>query len=47
MESVPPTPKIKAVRRKLTGKELIELVKDVEDDVKDYVIQNVFMKQDF
>ncbi len=46
-ESVPPAPKIKASKRKLTGEELIKLVKDTEDDVKDYVIQNVFMKQDF
>jgi len=46
-ESVPPAPKIKASKRKLTGEELIKLVKDMEDDVKDYVIQNVFMKQDF
>jgi len=29
------------------GEELIALVKDADEDVKDYVIQNVFMKQDF
>ncbi len=46
-ESVPPTPKIKASKRKITGEELIELVKDADNDVKDYIIQNVFMKQDF
>ena len=46
-ESVPPAPKIKASKWKLTGEELIELVKDVDDDAKDYVIQNIFMKQDF
>jgi len=46
-ESVPLAPKINASKRKITGEELIALVKDAEDDVKDYVIQNVFMKQDF
>jgi len=42
-----PTPKIKASKRKVTGEELIEMVKDVDDDVKDYIIQNIFMKLDF
>ncbi len=46
-ESVPPMPKIKASKRKLTGAELIDLVKDADDEAKDYIIQNVFMKQDF
>ena len=46
-ESIPPAPRIKASKRKLTGEELIELVKDADDEAKDYVIQNVFMKQDF
>ncbi len=46
-ESVSPAPKIKASKRKLMGEELIELVKDADDEAKDYVIQNVFMKQDF
>jgi len=46
-ESVPPAPKIKASKRKLMGAELIELVKDTDDEAKDYVIQNIFMKQDF
>jgi len=46
-ESVPPATKINASKRKITGEELISLVKDVDDNVKDYVIQNVFMKQDF
>ncbi|SRR6266404_1685755 len=46
-ESVPPVPKIKASKRKLTGKELMALVKDTDDEAKDYVIQNTFMKQDF
>ncbi len=46
-ESVPPTPKIKASKRKLTGEELMALVKDVDDEAKDYVIQNAFMKEDF
>ncbi len=46
-ESVPPAPKIKASKRKLMGEELIELVKDGDDDAKDYIIQNIFMKQDF
>ncbi len=46
-ESIPPAPKIKASKRKLTGKELMALVKDADDDAKDYVIQNTFMKEDF
>ncbi len=46
-ESVPPAPKIKASKRKLTGKELMALVKDADDEAKDYVIQNAFMKEDF
>ncbi len=46
-ESVPPTPKINTSKRKITGEELINLVKDADNDVKDYVIQNVFMNQDF
>jgi len=46
-ESVPPTPKIKASKRKLTGEELMALVKDADDEAKDYIIQNAFMKEDF
>src|SRR6266404_1092213 len=46
-ESVTPTPKIKASKRKLTGEELMALVKDVDNDAKDYVIQHTFMKEDF
>src|SRR6266404_4035733 len=46
-ESAPPTPKIKASKRKLTGEELMVLVKDANDEAKDYVIQNTFMKEDF
>ena len=46
-ESTPPAPKIKASRRKLTGEELMALVKDADDEAKDYVIQNAFMKEDF
>src|SRR6266404_9320727 len=46
-ESTPPTPKIKASKRKLTGEELMVLVKDADDEAKDYVIQNAFMKEDF
>ena len=42
-----PTPKIKASKRKLTGEELMALVKDADDEAKDYVIQNAFMKEDF
>ncbi len=42
-----PTPKIKASKRKVMGEELIEMVKDTDNEVKDYIIQNVFMKQDF
>jgi len=44
---VPPAPKIKASKRKLTGEELMALVKDVDNEAKDYVIQNTFMKEDF
>ena len=46
-ESTPPTPKIKASKRKLMGEELMALVKDADDEAKDYVIQNAFMKEDF
>ncbi len=46
-ESTPPVPKIKASKKKLTGKELMVLVKDADDKAKDYVIQNAFMKEDF
>src|SRR6266404_9240999 len=46
-EEIPPAPKIKASKRKLTGEELMALVKDADDDAKDYVIQNAFMKEDF
>src|SRR6266404_9679527 len=46
-ESVPPAPKIKASKRKLTGKELMVLVKDADNEAKEYVIQNTFMKEDF
>jgi len=45
--NAPPTPKIKASKRKLTGEELMALVKDANDEAKDYVIQNAFMKEDF
>jgi len=38
---------INASKRKITGEELISLVKDADDNIKDYIIQNVFMKQDF
>ncbi len=46
-ESVPPAPKIKASKRKLTGEELMTLVKDTDNEAKDYIIQNAFMKEDF
>src|SRR6266404_4320736 len=46
-ESAPPMPKIKASKRKLMGEELMVLVKDADDEAKDYVIQNAFMKEDF
>ncbi len=46
-ESTPPAPKIKASKRKLTGEELMALVKDADNKAKDYVIQNTFMKEDF
>src|SRR5882757_7703518 len=46
-ESMPPAPKSKASKRKLTGEELMVLVKDADDEAKDYVIQNAFMKEDF
>ena len=44
---MPPAPKIRASKRKLTGEELMALVKDADDEAKDYVIQNAFMKEDF
>ena len=46
-DETPPTPRIKASKRKLTGEELMELVKGADDEAKDYVIQNAFMKEDF
>jgi len=46
-DTAPPMPSIKASKRKLTGKELMELVKEADDEAKDYVIQNAFMKEDF
>ncbi len=46
-EDTPPAPRIKASKRKLTGEELMTLVKDANDEAKDYVIQNAFMKEDF
>ena len=46
-EDMPPKPKIRASKRKLTGEELMALVKDTDDEAKDYVIQNAFMKEDF
>ncbi len=46
-ESTPPAPRIKASKRKLTGEELMALVKNADDKAKDYVIQNAFMKEDF
>ncbi len=46
-ESIPPAPRIKASKRKLMGEELMALVKDTNDEAKDYVIQNAFMKEDF
>src|SRR6266404_268945 len=46
-ESISPMPKIKASKRKLMGEELMALVKDVDDEAKDYIIQNAFMKEDF
>ncbi len=46
-ESIPPAPKIKASKRKLTGEELMVLVKDADNKAKDYIIQNAFMKEDF
>jgi len=46
-ESKLTAPKIKVSKRKLTGEELMALVKDADDEAKDYVIQNAFMKEDF
>jgi hypothetical protein len=40
---VAPEPEIK----KITAQRLVELVRDLEDDDKDYVIQEAFMKGDF
>src|SRR5882762_3923724 len=41
-ENAPAAPRIKASKRKLTGEELMELVKGADDEAKDYVIQNAF-----
>ena len=35
------------VRKKTTAQDIIRLITDAEDDVKDTIIQEVFMKQDF
>src|SRR6266403_3782599 len=43
-ENTPPAPRIKASKRKLTGEELMALVKDADDEAKDYVIQNADRK---
>ena len=34
-------------KKKTTGQDIIRLITDTEDDVKDTIIQEVFMKQDF
>ena len=35
------------VKKKTTAQDIIRLITDAEDDVKDTIIQEVFMKQDF
>ena len=35
------------VKKKTTTQDIIRLITDAEDDVKDTIIQEVFMKQDF
>ena len=35
------------VKKKTTAQDIIRLITDTEDDVKDTIIQEVFMKQDF
>ena len=45
-----PTPKQMnpfLVKKKTTAQDIIRLITDTEDDVKDTIIQEVFMKQDF
>ncbi len=32
---------------KLSGDEIIKMVTSADDEVKDYIVQNVFMKKDF
>ena len=48
--SKPPPPKQTnpfLVKKKTTAQDIIRLITDAEDDVKDTIIQEVFMKQDF
>ena len=35
------------IKKKTTAQDIIRLITDAEDDVKDTIIQEVFMKQDF
>ena len=35
------------VKKKTTAQDIIRLITDAEDDIKDTIIQEVFMKQDF
>ena len=35
------------VKKKTTAQDIIWLITDAKDDVKDTIIQEVFMKQDF
>ena len=35
------------VKKKTTAQDIIRFITDAEDDVKDTIIQEVFMKQDF
>ena len=34
-------------KKKTTAQDIIRLITDAEDDIKDTIIQEVFMKQDF
>ena len=51
-ETIQATPSPKSTnpflaRKKMSAQEIIRLITDAEDDVKDTIIQEVFMKQDF
>ena len=49
MASKPPPKQMNPflVKKKTMAQDIIRLITDAEDDVKDTIIQEVFMKQDF